>query len=390
MFKRVFIIVLDSFGVGEAPDAAAFGDEGSSTLGAVRDHPEFDCPNMTKLGLFNIEGVGGGVRYPAGSVARLTERSAGKDTVTGHWEIAGLISERPMPTYPDGFSEEVIKEFERLTGRGVLCNKPYSGTDVIRDYGREHIATGKLIVYTSADSVFQIAAHTDCVPVPELYRYCEIAREMLRGENAVGRVIARPFTGEWPYTRTSDRHDYALEPPSDTMLDLLHAAGKDVISVGKIVDIFAGRGISEGEVYRSVSNDDGMNKAIAIAGRDFNGLCFVNLVDFDSAYGHRNDVAGYARALTAFDRALPRLIARMGRKDMLILTADHGCDPSTPSTDHSREYVPMIAYGEKIRRGVNLGTRSCFGDISATVLEALGVPQGNTAGESFLGSIAKK
>jgi len=388
MFKRVFIIVLDSFGVGEAPDAAAFGDEGSNTLGACRNHPNFDCPNMTKLGLFNIDGVGGGIRYPQGSYGRMEESSRGKDTVTGHWEIAGLISNKPMPLYPDGFPAEVISEFERLTGRGVLCNKPYSGTEVLKDYGEEHMKTGKLIVYTSGDSVFQIAAHKDVVPLPELYRYCEIARKMLCGEHAVGRVIARPFTGEYPFTRTAERHDYALAPSSDTMLDKIKAAGLDVISIGKIVDIFAGMGITEST--RTVSNDDGMEKATAVAARDFNGLCFVNLVDFDSAYGHRNDVPGYARALTAFDKQLAVFMENMRRGDLLILTADHGCDPATPSTDHSREYTPMLAYGDKIRHGKNLGTRKGFCDISATVLEALGVAQGDTAGVSFLSEIVRK
>ena len=384
--KRVFLIVLDSFGVGEAPDAADFGDEGSSTIGAVRDHENFDCPNMTRLGLFNIEGVGGGVAHPAGAFGRLRELSRGKDTTSGHWEIAGLISEKPMPTFPDGFPEELIAEFSRRTGRGVLCNKPYSGTEVIKDYGREHEETGALIVYTSADSVFQIAAHESVVPVEELYRYCEIARELLTGDLAVGRVIARPFEGEWPYTRTPRRHDFSVTPPADTMLDVIKAAGLETISVGKIWDIFAGKGLSESN--RTESNADGMAKTLAMAERDFRGLCFTNLVDFDAKYGHRNDIAGYAAALTEFDRWLPSFMDLMEEDDILLITADHGCDPSTPSTDHSREYIPLLAFGDPIRSGADIGTRTGFSDISATVLDYLGLDKGPTAGESFLSLIS--
>ena len=382
MKKRAFIIVLDSMGVGELPDAALWHDEGSNTLGAIRDHENFYCPNLRRLGLFNIEGVGGGVDRPAGTVARMAERSMGKDTTTGHWEIAGLTSPKAMPTYPDGFPAEVIGEFERRTGRKVLCNKPYSGTDVIRDYGREHAATGALIVYTSADSVFQIAAHEDVVPVEELYRYCEIAREILQGEHAVGRVIARPFTGEYPDVRTARRHDFSLTPPRDTMLDLLKKAGYDTLSVGKIYDIFAGKSVSE--MNRTTCNDEGMEITLRMQDRDFNGLCFVNLVDFDMKYGHRNDVAGYAAAMSAFDRQLGTFLDNMRDDDILIITADHGCDPSTPSTDHSREYIPMIMTGKHVRRGVNLGTRASYADISATVLEYFGVDQEETDGESFL------
>lgn len=382
MGNRVFIIVLDSMGIGEAPDAALFHDEGSNTLGAIRNDPCFDCPNLASLGLFNIEGVGGGVKSPSACFARMTEASMGKDTTIGHWEIAGLISKDPLPTYPNGFPEEIIDEFSRLTGRGVLCNLPYSGTDVIRDYGREHLATGKLIVYTSADSVFQIAAHEDLVPVDELYRYCELARQLLVGKHGVGRVIARPFTGDWPYQRTPRRHDFSLEPPEKTMPDLVKEAGLASIPVGKIYDIFAGRGMTE--CNRTVNNDDGMDKAIAIANRDFCGLCFVNLVDFDMTYGHRNDVRGYAAAMTAFDRRLGEFLPKMREDDYLIITADHGCDPSTPSTDHSREYTPMIFVGKRLKKGVDLGTRKTFSDISATVLDILGIEKGETAGESFL------
>ena len=387
MSKRVFIIVLDSCGCGEMPDSYLWHDEGSNTLGAIRKDEHFDCPNLVNLGLFNIEGVGGGVSDPKGSFARLKETSMGKDTTIGHWEIAGIISPKPLPTYPNGFPEDVIEEFEKRTGRKVLCNKPYSGTEVIKDYGEEHIKTGALIVYTSADSVFQIAAHEDVVPVPELYRYCQIARDMLQGEHCVGRVIARPFTGEWPFTRTSNRHDYSLIPPHTTMLDVLKKHNLATISVGKIYDIFAGKSVSE--CNRTTSNANGMEVTLDIQKRDFEGLCFVNLVDFDMKYGHRNDIVGYASAMTEFDRYLGEFLKNMRADDMLIITADHGCDPSTPSTDHSREYVPMIVCGDGIKAGVDLGTRSTFADISATVLEYLGVDKEDTAGESFLSKVEK-
>lgn len=387
MSKRVFIIVLDSCGCGEMPDSYLWHDEGSNTLGAIRKDEHFDCPNLVNLGLFNIEGVGGGVLDPKGSFARLKETSMGKDTTIGHWEIAGIISPKPLPTYPNGFPEDVIEEFEKRTGRKVLCNKPYSGTEVIKDYGEEHIKTGALIVYTSADSVFQIAAHEDVVPVPELYRYCQIARDMLQGEHCVGRVIARPFTGEWPFTRTSNRHDYSLIPPHTTMLDVLKKHNLATISVGKIYDIFAGKSVSESN--RTTSNANGMEVTLDIQKRDFEGLCFVNLVDFDMKYGHRNDIVGYASAMTEFDRYLGEFLKNMRADDMLIITADHGCDPSTPSTDHSREYVPMIVCGDGIKAGVDLGTRSTFADISATVLDYLGVDKEDTAGESFLSKVEK-
>ena len=385
MIKRFFIIVLDSVGIGEMPDSASFGDAGSNTLGAIRRSPAFDCPNLAKLGLFNIEGVGSGVEAPAAAYARMRELSAGKDTTIGHWEIAGLVSEQPLPTYPDGFPHEVITAFEAATGRRVLCNKPYSGTDVIRDYGEEHVKTGALIVYTSADSVFQIAAHEDIVPIDELYRYCEIARELLKGPHGVGRVIARPFEGEHPFRRTPRRHDYSLLPPAPTMLDTIKASGMDVISVGKIADIFAGQGITES--HRTGNNDQGMATALALAERDFHGLCFVNLVDFDMTFGHRNDVDGYAAALSRFDAWLPAFLDRLGKDDALIITADHGCDPSTPSTDHSREHTPMLLVGGGIKSGVDLGTRAGFCDIAATVLEALGVENGHMAGKSFWGEV---
>ncbi len=387
MSKRFFLIVLDSFGVGELPDACLWHDEGSNTLGAIRNHPAFRCPNLRELGLFNIQGVGGGVPSPKASYARMTEKSMGKDTTIGHWEIAGVVSPEPLPTYPNGFPEEVIAEFEKRTGRKVLCNKPYSGTEVIKDYGKEHMETGALIVYTSADSVFQIAAHEDVVSVKELYHYCEIAREMLVPPHNVGRVIARPFSGEYPFARTANRHDYSLVPPSDTMLNLLQKAGYDTISVGKIYDIFAGSGVSESN--RTSSNTHGMQVTEALQARDFNGLCFVNLVDFDMKYGHRNDVAGYAAAATEFDVFLGNFLKNMREEDVLLITADHGCDPATPSTDHSREYTPMLICGKGVRSGVDLGTRSSFADISATVLEYFGVPQEGTQGESYW-SVVKK
>ena len=387
MTKRVFLIVLDSVGIGELPDAANFGDAGSNTVGAIRNHPNFNCPNLEALGLFNIEGVGGGVAAPKASFARMRETSMGKDTTIGHWEIAGIISERPLPTYPNGFPLDLIAEFEARTGKKTICNLPYSGTDVIRDYGDEHCKTGALIVYTSADSVFQIAAHEDIVPVSELYRYCEIARELLTGEHAVGRVIARPFTGEHPYARTPRRHDYSLIPPQNTISDVLQERGFDTISVGKIFDIFAGKGFSESNP--TPNNAGGMAMTDEIAARDFKGLCFTNLVDFDMVFGHRNNIAGYAQALTEFDAWLGGFMERMGDDDICIITADHGCDPATPSTDHSREHTPMLIFGKSIREGVDLGTRATFADIGATVLEALGITDGGIAGESFYSQVAR-
>lgn len=371
MKKRIFLIVLDSFGVGELPDAADFSDEGSNTLRAVQNSSRLDCPNLASLGLFNIDGCAYGrfasVAAPRADHGKMAEQSRGKDTTTGHWEIAGLVSKKPMPTYPDGFPDSIIDEFSRRCGRGVLCNKPYSGTEVIKDFGDEHLKTGKLIVYTSADSVFQIAAHVDEVPLDELYRYCRIARELLVGEHGVGRVIARPFGGEYPFQRLAGRHDFSLEPPEDTMLDKLSSRGYDVISVGKINDIFASRGVTES--YPTSCNSEGMDKTLELSERDFNGLCFVNLVDFDMLYGHRNDVDGYASALTEFDIRLGELIPKLGDGDMLIITADHGCDPSTPSTDHSREYVPLLIFDPSKATGKPLGKLPSFTYISRLVLD---------------------
>lgn len=388
MKKRVFLIVLDSLGIGEAPDADAFGDVGSNTLGAIRTSKHFSCPNLEKLGLFNIEGVGGGVSSPLASYARMREASMGKDTTIGHWEIAGLISRDPLPTYPEGFPDEVIAEFEALTKRGVLCNKPYSGTDVIRDYGEEHLRTGKLIVYTSADSVFQIAAHESVVSQAELYRYCEMARKLLVGKHGVGRVIARPFGGAHPFVRIAGRHDYSLTPPAKTMVDVLFENGFDTIPVGKIYDIFAGKGFLE--ALPTASNAEGMQKTMEIADKDFCGLCFLNLVDFDSVYGHRNDVDGYAAALSAFDAFLGDFLPKLGENDLLLITADHGCDPATPSTDHSREYTPLLIYGDAVEKGIDLGTRPTFADIGATVLDYFELSTDALEGESLLSQIKRR
>lgn len=372
--KRIFLIVLDSVGIGAMEDAGEYGDLGTNTLASAASSSFFSMPNMKKLGLFNIDGVTVGTKEkePEARFARMKEASKGKDTTIGHWEIAGIISEKPLPTYPNGFPKEVIDEFVRLTGREILCNKPYSGTEVIKEYGDEHVRTGKLIVYTSADSVFQIAAHEDIVPVETLYEYCSMARELLRGTHGVGRVIARPFTGtSGNYVRTSRRHDYSMEPPAVTMLDQLKAAGRDVIGIGKIKDIFAGRGITE--YTYTQSNEDGINRTLQMMDKDFSGLCFINLVDYDMLYGHRNDIDGYAKALTYFDRRLPEIIESMRVEDVLMITADHGCDPGyIQSTDHSREYTPFLIYGRDIIPE-NMGTRDTFADIGATVLDCFGI-----------------
>ena len=372
--KRIVHFVLDSVGIGAEPDAPEYGDAGTNTLKSAASSPFFHMPNMEKLGLFNIEGIDwhSGTDAPLATVARMQEASKGKDTTIGHWEIAGIYSGRPLPTYPDGFPAELLDEFTRRTGRGILCNKPYSGTDVIRDYGDEHVRTGKLIVYTSADSVFQIAAHEDIVPPETLYEYCRIARQILTGEHGVGRVIARPFTGNsGSYTRTTGRHDFSIEPPSVDMLDQLRDNGKDVIGVGKIHDIFAGKGLTE--YTYTQGNEDGINKTLAYMDKEFEGLCFINLVDYDMLYGHRNDIDGYAKALTYFDERLPEILGKMQEDDLLMITADHGCDPGyTVSTDHSREYTPFLLYGKRIAPR-NLGTRSTFADIGATVLDYFGI-----------------
>ena len=365
------------------PDSESFGDVGVNTLAACATSSKLQIPNMIAAGLGNIDGVTclPKVDVPAGAVARLTEASMGKDTTIGHWEIAGLISADPLPTYPDGFPAEILEPFCQATGRGYLANAPWSGTEVINAYGQEHMATGDLIVYTSADSVFQIAAHEDIVPPELLYEYCRIARKLLVGKHGVGRVIARPFVGQpGSFKRTANRHDFSLEPPKATLLDALQAAGKASIGVGKIYDIFAGVGVGE-HVYNQ-SNANGMEHAMAYADKDFEGLCFVNLVDFDMQFGHRRDIDGYANALTEFDSWLPGFMAKMGDEDLVMITADHGCDPAyTATTDHTREYVPLLILGKQVKP-VNLGTRAAFADIAATVAELLNVSL-DTPGKSF-------
>ncbi|MDO5152126.1 MAG: phosphopentomutase [Eubacteriales bacterium] len=388
--KRIFLIVLDSFGIGAMPDAESFGDVNVNTLRSCATSSKLNIPNMTAAGLGNIDGVDclPKAAAPTGAFARLKEASMGKDTTIGHWEIAGVVSPNPLPTYPQGFPQEVLDAFEQATGRGCLCNLPYSGTDVIRDYGQEHLDTGKWIVYTSADSVFQVAAHEERVPLEELYGACHKARQILRGTHGVGRVIARPFVGDPVngFRRTANRHDYSLEPPEKTMLDAIKAAGLDSIAVGKINDIFAGQGTTE-YVYNQ-SNANGMEHTSHYAARDFHGLCFVNLVDFDMLFGHRRDINGYANALTEFDAWLGGFLSQLGEDDLVMITADHGCDPAyTATTDHTREYVPLLVLGKRVKP-VNLGTRASFADIAATVTELLGV-EFKTPGKSFAGEIWK-
>ena len=372
--KRIFLIVLDSLGIGAMPDSEKFGDVGVNTLASCAASPYLHIPNLIQAGLGNIDGVTclPKTATPTGAVARLREASAGKDTTIGHWEIAGVVSEHPLPTYPNGFPHEILDPFRQATGRGVLANAPWSGTAVIERYGDEHLRTGDLIVYTSADSVFQIAAHEDVVPPQQLYEYCRIARKLLQGKHGVGRVIARPFIGEpGKFTRTANRHDFSLEPPKETVLDALKKAGLATIGVGKIHDIFAGQGISE-YVYNK-SNADGMRHTSCYASKDFAGLCFVNLVDFDMQFGHRRDVDGYARALREFDAWLGNFLPTLGQEDLVMITADHGCDPAyTATTDHTREYVPLLVLGKGVTPG-NLGTRDSFADIAATIAEIFGV-----------------
>ena len=385
--KRIFLMVMDSFGIGGAKDAERFGDLGSDTLRSLIRTEGFEAPTLGSLGLFHIEGVDRALAKgkPVGAYGRLCEQSEGKDSTIGHWEIAGIRSDDPLPTYPNGFPKEIIEEFERRTGRRVICNKPYSGTEVIKDYGKEHLETGALIVYTSVDSVMQIAAHGDIVPLKELYRYCEIGREMLTGAHCVGRVIARPFTGEWPFTRTSGRHDYSAIPPKTTVLDLLKANGFDTIAVGKINDIYAGVGISE--AIRTASNEEGMAVAQSLLARDFNGLCFVNFVDFDTSYGHRRNTQGYAEAVMKLDGWLAGFIADMREDDILMITADHGCDPMYTGTDHTRENVPILVYGKEVKPG-NLGVRESFSDVAATVADIFEIPY-DLNGESFKKDLIK-
>ena len=382
--KRVFLIVLDSFGIGAMPDSESFGDVGVNTLASCATSSKLNIPNMISAGLGNIDGVSclPKTAVTNGAYARLTEKSMGKDTTIGHWEIAGLISPDPLPTYPEGFPEEVLAPFKAATGRGVLANAPWSGTAVLDEFGEEHMRTGDLIVYTSADSVFQIAAHEEIVPLETLYEYCHIARKQLQGKHGVGRVIARPFvgSGKGNFKRTSNRHDYSLEPPKKTLLDAIKEQGLSSIAVGKIYDIFAGIGTTE-HVYNT-SNANGMEHALHYADQDFKGLCFVNLVDFDMVYGHRRNIDGYAEALSEFDAWLPQLMEKLGDEDVVMITADHGCDPGyAATTDHTREYVPLMILGKAVKP-VNLGTRTSFADIAATVAELLNVKY-ETPGRSF-------
>jgi len=382
--KRIFLIVLDSFGIGAMPDAAAFGDSGANTLASCATSEKLCIPNMIAAGLGNIDGVSclPKVSAPTGAVARLTEASMGKDTTIGHWEIAGIVSPEPLPTYPEGFPAEVLDAFEAATGRGCLCNLPYSGTNVIRDFGPRQLESGKWIVYTSADSVFQVAAHEEFIPLEELYDACHKARNILRGKHGVGRVIARPYVGdaENGFQRTANRHDYSLEPPRETLLDAVKAAGLDSIAVGKIHDIFAGYGDTQ-YVYNK-SNTNGLEHTTRFAGEDFYGLCFVNLVDFDMVYGHRRNIDGYASALTEFDTWLGEFLPTLGHDDLVMITADHGCDPGyTATTDHTREYVPLLVLGKAVKP-VNLGTRTTFADIAATIAQLLDVKL-DTPGKSF-------
>ena len=388
-YKRIFLFVLDSFGIGAMPDALQYGDAGANTFATVAKDPAYHCPTLESFGLLNIDHIclGHPVCTPFGAFARMTEASHGKDTIIGHWEMCGVISEHDLPTYPNGFPEELLARFKLAVGRDILCNRPYSGTKVIEDYGDTHIKTGKLIVYTSADSVFQIAAHEDIVPLAELYHICEIARGMLTGKNAVGRVIARPFSGTpGNFTRTAHRHDYALEPPHDTVLDYLKKNGCDVIAIGKIHDIFAGRGITQ--TIRTTGNEDGMKKADGMLSQDFHGLCFVNLVDFDMLYGHRNDIGGYAAALSRFDCFLKSFHTKLHPDDLLMITADHGCDPGYPTTDHTREYTPLLVCTTN-PFGINLGTRKTFSDIGKTILENFECVC-ELPGESFLHQLTSK
>ena len=383
MNKRVFLIVLDSCGAGQMPDCAMFGDRDCHTIKRISTSDKFSCENLRKMGIGNIDGLDflGTVENPTARVARLAERSMGKDTTIGHWEIAGIVSENPLPTYPNGFPQELLDQFTMRTGKRFICNMPYSGTDVIRDFGEQHMKTGDLIVYTSADSVFQIAAHENVVPIEQLYEYCRIAREILCGEHSVGRVIARPFTGEHPFKRTANRHDFSLEPYGKTVLDAIIEQGQTVYAIGKIFDIFAGRGVSY-KVFTH-SNAEGMDLTLDALDHDFTGLCFTNLVDFDMLYGHRQDIDGYANAFAEFDKWLPSFTEGMGDDDILIITADHGCDPGDIHTDHTREYVPCIMYGKNIKPG-NLGTRMTYADIAATVADYLEIDY-SCPGISMLG-----
>ena len=384
--KRVFWIVLDSVGLGGAPDAADFGDAGSDTLGSCYKSGKMNVPHLEKLGLANIDGTSFCAPQSdvIGCYCRMHEKSMGKDTTVGHWEMAGMISPRPLPTYPDGFPQDVLDKLEAAWGRKIICNKPYSGTEVIKDYGKEHVETGALIVYTSADSVLQIAAHEDVVPIEDLYKYCRQAREIMQGEHGVGRIIARPFEGEHPYQRTVRRHDFSLQPPRETVLDALKSEGFLNIGVGKIYDIFAGKSVMLS--YPNKGNTANMERVLDVADSDFEGLCYINLVDTDMIYGHRRDVPAYTQALCDFDVQLGQLMEKLRDDDILVITADHGCDPGYTGTDHTREDVPCLVYGAKLKKDVNLGTRDTFADMGATIADYFGIAYRGD-GASFLNEI---
>lgn len=390
MINRAILIVLDSVGAGELPDASKYGDVGSNTLKNIyKKTNNFSLPNLEHLGLLNINGfedINKTDNY-AGSVAKCNEQSKGKDTTTGHWEISGIILDKPFPTYPDGFPKELINEFEKRVGRKTIGNYAASGTEIIKVLGKEHVETKSLIVYTSADSVFQIAAHEDVVPLDELYKICEIARDLLQGEHGVGRVIARPFIGnEGEYKRTGNRKDYSLIPPQNTMLDYIKQNNMEVYAIGKIEDIFVNRGITRSN--HTKNNEEGIDATIEALKENFKGLIFSNLVDFDMVYGHRNDVEGYANALKYFDGKLPEIISNLKDDDILIITADHGCDPTTDSTDHSREYIPLLFYGKNIKDNNNLGILDSFADIGKTILDLLKIDN-DISGKSVAGNILK-
>ncbi len=387
-FSRAIVIVLDSVGIGELPDAGTYGDRGSNTLGHIAGRIGLAIPTLRSLGLGRVADIGGSAppAAPPAAVGRMAEASAGKDSVTGHWEMMGIVLDRAFPVFPNGFADDILREFSRQTGRGVLGNKAASGTAIIDELGHEHMRTGALIVYTSADSVFQIAAHESVVPVPELYRACETAYRLVGEGLGVGRVIARPFVGApGRFTRTSNRRDFALTPPADTLLDRVKAAGLPVVAIGKIEDLFAARGVTD--ACHTASDEEGMDQVERRMASVDRGLIFANLVDCDTQYGHRNDPAGYAANLERFDRRLATLLPRLRPGDLLMITADHGNDPTTPSTDHSREYVPVIATGAGVRHGVDLGTRRTFADLGQTLAELFGVPR-LAHGTSFLREIA--
>lgn len=385
MDRKVVLVVLDSVGIGELPDAELYGDKGSNTLGNIAKHVKgFSIPNLEALGIGSIEGMENLIKCenPEGIYGRCSELSKGKDTITGHWEMAGVILETPLQTYPNGFPKEIMDEFEAKIGRKTLGNVVASGTAIIEELGEEHIRTGYPIIYTSADSVFQIAANEDVIPLEELYKMCQIAREMLVGDKMVGRVIARPFKGmkKGEFVRTANRHDYALEPFNKTALEYVSEAGLPMAAVGKIKDIFTGKGVTESVSIKD--NMDGVDKTIQMMKSHSNGFIFTNLVDFDMKFGHRNDVEGYAKALEEFDDRLPEIKEALGNNDVLIITADHGCDPTTEGTDHSREYVPVIVYGKNLKEDIDLGTRNGFCDIGKTVLDLLGI-ENDLVGKSF-------